>query len=209
MKKYFLIFFFSFFLVDPIFTQSLTKTEYTEDQKKEANSALNSTYLSQEEKQVIYLCNLARLDGALFNSLYLQPYITDKKLIKNSYVTSLISTLKKQKPMKVLKPEQDLYACAKDHAEKNGPSGAIGHQRYSQRFKKHAPNYSPTAENCDYGNNLGLDIVMSLLIDDGVSGVGHRKNILNPALNSVGVCIYTHKKYKYQCVMDFGTKKVK
>jgi len=60
------------------------------------------------------------------------------------------------------------------------------------------------AENCDYGSTEPLEIVMSLLIDDGIASLGHRKNILHPGLNYVGIAIEKHKTYGVNCVMDFS-----
>ena len=50
-----------------------------------------------------------------------------------------------------------------------------------------------------------LSIVITLLIDDGIKGLGHRKNILNESYNSVGVAIRPHKSYRVNCVIDFGS----
>ena len=52
-----------------------------------------------------------------------------------------------------------------------------------------------------------VEIVITLLIDEGVKGEGHRINILNEEFNSVGVAIYPHKTYKTNCVIDFGKMK--
>ncbi|MCZ6692800.1 MAG: CAP domain-containing protein, partial [Bacteroidetes bacterium] len=59
-------------------------------------------------------------------------------------------------------------------------------------------------ENCAYGLYSPLDIVMGLLIDEGVSDLGHRKNILNPDYKVIGVAIRPHKSYGTNCVQDFA-----
>ena len=34
-------------------------------------------------------------------------------------------------------------------------------------------------ENCAYGRSSGIEIVMGLFVDDGVSSRGHRSNLVN------------------------------
>ena len=63
-------------------------------------------------------------------------------------------------------------------------------------------------ENCSYGYNDSESIVMSLLIDEGVASLGHRKNILSKDFKRVGVAIGKHPTYKYCAVMDFGGRAV-
>ena len=46
--------------------------------------------------------------------------------------------------------------------------------------------YYEWGENCSYGFNEALTIVITLLIDEDIEGVGHRKNILKESCNSVG-----------------------
>lgn len=181
-------------------------SKWTEEVKEKCNTAKDVTYMSAQEKEVIYLCNLARWDGKLFGETYLQQYIDSNGLAKDSYVTSLFSTLKKTKKITPLKPAEDLYKSAEDHAVDSGKKGSIGHQNVKTRFKKYASQYDETAENCDYGSDQALDIVMSLLIDQDVPDKGHRENILDKVFKSVGVAIREHKKYDWNCVMDFGDK---
>lgn len=173
---------------------------------EKCNTAKDVTYMTDQEKEVIFLCNLARWDGKLFSETYLKQYIDSTETEKNSYVTSLFSDLKKVKKIKSLQPAEDLYKAADEHAIESGKKGSIGHQKVDARFKKHAPSYNDSAENCDYGNDQAIDIVMSLLIDEDVPNKGHRKNILDKDMTHVGVSIREHKKYDYNCVMDFGKK---
>jgi len=90
-----------------------------------------------------------------------------------------------------------------------GKTGSIGHSSsdgtpFSQRVRKKAKAAGMIAENCDYGNQTALDSVIGLLIDDGIESLGHRKNILEPKFQWIGIAIEPHKKYGTNCVMDFA-----
>lgn len=168
------------------------QSAYTEEEQMDEN-----------EKQVIYYCNLARLNPKLFGQTYVQKYL-DENQLKSSWTASLLRDLNKVKKLDVLKFDKSLYTCAKNHAETNGKKGLEGHQNYNARFKKYAPQFRVHGENCDYGNQNALDIVMSLLIDEDVPGNGHRNNILNTEFKYVGVAIAPHKEHEYNAVMCFG-----
>lgn len=167
-----------------------------------ANTAADLSYLSKEEQRVILLTNLARYDGKLFSESFLKEYLKDEK--STSYTRSLIRELSKIKELPMLFPEKDLYEIALGHAEISGKRGTAGHQQFDKRFKPVMGKYNAVAENCAYGFDLAIDIVLQLLIDEGISDLGHRKNMLNPEYNSIGIAIKTHKTYRFNCVMDFG-----
>ncbi|MFI5204597.1 MAG: CAP domain-containing protein [Flavobacteriales bacterium] len=162
------------------------------------------TSMTDTERDVIYYCNLARLDPKKFADTYVTDYIKTNVKKETSYTRSLVRDLKKARPMYVLQGSQDLYQCAYDHAVKSGKKGTTGHQELVKRMKKFAPARNPYGENCDYGNDNALDIVMSWLIDEGVSDLSHRKNMLDKEYTSAGVSIQPHKKMRVNAVMDFG-----
>lgn len=171
---------------------------------QKANTAKDAAYLTDQEKAVIFYLNLVRLDPKLFGETYLKKYL-DSTRDNNSYTKSLLKALPQTKAMEVLLPSQELSSFSKEHAIKFGKENKIGHGNFNDRIKLIKKNYRGyMAENCDYGNDKAFDIVMSLLIDENVPALGHRKNILNPLYKFAGVSIKPHKGYEWNCVMDFG-----
>jgi len=174
-------------------------SHFTKEQLKAANTAENYGKLSKDEKEVIQIANLFRMYPSKIADEYLTPYFKKNKSEVNSYTKSLLTDLKKAKACLALLPEDICMKSALSHAEKMGKSGKTGHDGMSQRLKP----YGFAGENCDYGNSQALDIIMSLMIDEGVPSLGHRKNILDADYTHIGVSIRVHKKYGDNCVMDF------
>jgi uncharacterized protein YkwD len=187
--------------------QSDVWASWDEEVIRNLNTASSTETLNEEEKKVILFINMARHDGPLFASTFLEAYLAEKGLGRNSYVKSLFRDLKKTSGLSPLQPEPDLTAIARGHASKMGESGRTGHQDFNKRFEPVMGNpYSRVAENCAYGLTEAIDIVLSLMIDDGIKDAGHRKNMLNPLFNSTGVAIRPHKSYRVNCVIDFGSR---
>ena len=183
---------------DPFFSQ------WTKEETDLANTAAN-TQLTEQEQQVIYLCNLARLNGKKFWDTYASKHINNKR---SSNISSLKSDLLGISNLPMLEPESALCKSATYHAEDLGQTGEVGHtssngKSFSERLESYF-DCMAYAENCSYGYSQAIDIVMQLLIDDNVASLGHRKNILNPKYKSIGVSIRPHAKYRYNCVMDFA-----
>ena len=123
-------------------------------------------------------------------------------------VEECIKELNSATPCLIIYPNKKLYKMSKYHADLQGKTEQIGHncpngETFIQRIKKFKIPYYCCAENIDYGQNSAREIVVSLLVDDGVPSRGHRTNILNNFYNKIGVYYGTHKKYGYMCVMDF------
>lgn len=172
------------------------------------HTAANVFYLDDEEKKVVLLMNMARHDGPLFARTFLARYVQDKQVENSAYLRTLKRDLDKVKGLVPLHPEKDLTGAALGHALASGKSGKVGHQGFNKRFEPlMGKPYLHVGENCSYGYETARDIVVSLLIDEGIKDHGHRKNILAPDFNSVGVAIRPHRKYRVNCVMDFGQHK--
>ena len=63
---------------------------------------------------------------------------------------------------------------------------------------------STIGENIAYGTTGGKDIVLQLIIDDGVASRGHRENIFKPALKFLGSWTAGHVTYSSETVIDYA-----
>jgi uncharacterized protein YkwD len=185
--------------------RSDTWDRWDESVVRRLHTAAETEYLNEEEKKVILFINMARYDGALFAETFLEAYLGEKEIGSNRYVRSLFRDLNKTSGLVPLEPVRDLTAAAREHAAETGEKGRTGHGNFNRRFEPLLGNpYEGIAENLAYGHQQAIDMVLSLLIDDGIRNLGHRKNILNPNFNAAGVAIRPHRTYRTQCVIDFG-----
>jgi hypothetical protein len=169
-----------------------------------ANTGAGMEYLSDDEKRVIMLTNLARTDGPLFAGTFLKRYLEMTGTKPNKYTLSLYEDLMSVKDLPMLIPEKDLYDVARAHAIQSGKTGYEGHKGFNKRYEKVLGKYRAVGENLNYGNHSPFQIVMRLLIDEDIPDLGHRHNMLDESFNSIGISIKPHKKYDYNCVMSFG-----
>lgn len=124
-------------------------------------------------------------------------------------VDEAIRFLSRQKPLPPLTWSDGLAAAAAELAEEQGRSGDTGHTgRQSsgmrERIERHGKWERLIAENIGYGPKDARNMVMQLIIDDGVPGRGHRKNTFNAAFGTAGVACGPHPRFKGMCVIDFA-----
>lgn len=159
------------------------------------NTASDVKYMTTTEKEVIYILNLARTNPALFANTVVTKY----PVSHTGYYKSLLNQMLTLKPQNLLYPDSLCYAGAFCHAVNSGLQGYVGHDRSNEECRK---KWYFNGECCDYGNNKPLDIIMSLLIDEGISSLGHRKICLS-SYKKIGVSIQPHKVYRVTTVIDF------
>jgi len=168
-------------------------------------------HAQSREEEVLKLLNTVRANPKAFITSHVNTYLKARDLNNNRYAKSLVADLKKCQKMDELKSSKILSAVAQMHALDMGKTGLVGHTSsdgtpFSDRLRKKAKAGGMIGENCDYGNEEPLDIVMALLIDDGIKSLGHRRNILEPHYRWIGIAIEKHKTYRVNCVMDFAEK---
>ena len=173
---------------------------WTSDEINKANTAKNTSYMDSTERAIVFYCNLARMYPKLFSQLEVKDYYgttENPDEYKNSANRrSLMRELESMEPVPPLQPDSVMALLADCFQKELEKSGEVGHDR-----KKCSDDYM--AENCSFGKVTARDVVLQLLIDEGVPSLGHRKNILSKEYTRLGVAFGDHKKYRKCAVMDF------
>jgi uncharacterized protein YkwD len=177
-------------------------SEWNDPKYVACNTAADASYMSEEEKKLLYVLNLARTNPRLFANTVVKKFpavVHDESLRNISEYNSLLETLRKQRPLPLVYPDSLGYVSAHCHAETSGMKGYTGHERQTRECKD---SRYYTAECCHYGYTDAVAILVSLLVDQNVPSLGHR-TILLSAYTTAGVSIQPHKTYGVNTVIDF------
>jgi uncharacterized protein YkwD len=124
-------------------------------------------------------------------------------------VVEAIRFLHLAKPVSPLTPSKGMSSGAKDHVTDQGSSGATQHKGNDgsqawDRVNRYGTWEKSIGENIAYGGDKARSIVMFLIVDDGISNRGHRKNIFDPDFRVIGVAYGPHPTYRTVCVITFA-----
>jgi uncharacterized protein YkwD len=128
-------------------------------------------------------------------------------------IESLITELKNLHPLHTLQPDKGLYTAAVMHSNDQNMHhwnlGHIGSDGYFpwDRIRKYSPGMKEGNENLagKFPEPSAREIVIQLLIDDGIPGYGHRENILNPEWTHIACYCAGLKDGMYQWIQEFGS----
>lgn len=100
------------------------------------------------------------------------------------------------------------HAC-QDHVTDKGEKGQTGHTGSDgsspyDRMDRYGSWSRWAAENVSYGFESGMDVVMQLLIDDGVTSRGHRTNLFSQYGTVTGVSSGFHLNYKKMSCITYA-----
>ena len=134
------------------------------------------------------------------------------RLITQEGVTAVdeaIAALSKQPPLAPLKFSQGLARAALDHVLDSGPKGLVSHEGAdgsspAARVGRYGEVGTASGECISYGFYEARQIVMALIIDDGVASRGHREIIYNGKYRLAGIARGPHQTFKTLCVIDFA-----
>jgi len=120
-----------------------------------------------------------------------------------------IRFLNRAKPQPPLALSPGLCLAAADHCREQA-GGAMGHcgnhgSDPGNRISRYGVVSQGWAENIAYGPHSAREIVLALIVDDGVRGRGHRKNIFNPTYNVAGAAYGSHARFGSVCSIDFAS----
>lgn len=122
-------------------------------------------------------------------------------------VNDAIAFLKRQRPLPPLSWAEALAASAAELVRAQEQSGKTGHGQgklaMEERIGRHLNWAGSIGENISYGPDNGREVVLQLIIDDGVPGRGHRANIFSRNFRQAGVACGSHPIFETVCVIDF------
>lgn len=190
------------------------------------NTAAATASMSQMERDVVFEINKLRSNPKRYVQEVVQPFLERFSENDMEYelspglwmrtqegvkaVKECISVLKKTKPLPILHPDEILIKAAHAHTQDMARSGTFSHNSsdgtsFSDRIQQFGFDGTAWGENLAAGfENTAQDVVLQLVIDDGVPSRGHRKNLLSPDFNVVGIGCGEHPQWRTCCTMDFG-----
>lgn len=124
-------------------------------------------------------------------------------------VQEAIAFLRRARPLQPLRFSEEMSAGALLHVIRQGQDGTLGHtgsdrSRPWDRLAEFGEWSGAVGENIHYGNADARQVVVALIVDAGVRGRGHRKNIFTAAFNVAGVARGPHRRFGSMCVIDFA-----
>lgn len=116
-----------------------------------------------------------------------------------------VEFLSRQNPVNELLLDERLSQACRDHVVDCGPKGTVSHEgsdgkNCSDRIEKYCEWDGACAESIEFGSKTAQEIIINLIVDDGVPERFQRKNLFNPDFKYVGVGSGSHR--------DFGTMSV-
>jgi len=186
----------------------LSSLEFLSSLEKEVAVELN-TARSHPKQYATYLEDFKRFYAGRYIYIAGQTQITTQE--GAAAVDEAIKFLRFCEPLPPLKISRGLSLAAQAHAKDQGLSGLTGHQGSDmsmpdERMNRFGSLMGTFGENIEYGNILARQIVMQLIIDDGVPERGHRENIFNGSFHLMGISCGPHHAFGKICVIDFADK---
>ena len=151
-------------------------------------------------------------DGYAFKTMQGQygPYTARVRLKEGvGGVDKAIAFLQRQRPVAPVAGDTLLRNAARRFAEDQAETGVWGHTAadgsdLAARIARDGTRRIANAETIMYGKSTAHDIVMHLIIDDGVRDRSHRDVIFDGSLTLVGTACRPHPKWTI-CVSEYSS----
>jgi uncharacterized protein YkwD len=125
-------------------------------------------------------------------------------------VKEAIEFLKKQPQVPPLKWSVQMAQASEDHAKDIGPKGLIQHDSsdnktgVKERLRKYGTVIACYGENLSFCCETANEVLLQLIVDDGVPNRGHRENIFNKEFNFMGCFTTQHKDFDQMTCIDYA-----
>jgi uncharacterized protein YkwD len=156
---------------------------------------------------VVREINLARENPSLY-ATFVAESRPSHMIEHGRAVDEAVRFLKKARPLPPLSLSPGMSRAAADHCAEQ-VEGQLGHDgsdrsRPGDRISRYGSWSATWGENISYSRKTAREVVLALIIDDGVRSRGHRKNIFNPKFNVAGAAFGPHARYRTVCTIDFA-----
>ena len=115
-----------------------------------------------------------------------------------------IEFLKNQKPVSELEYDEEISNISLDYAKTINNNGELeSDNAIENRLAKYLDWDYAVSESIDYGGTSGKEVIVNLLVDDGVKLRTHRENIFNQNFLYFGVAVVPNEEYEFCTVIDY------
>jgi len=118
-----------------------------------------------------------------------------------------IEFLKIQKPINEIEFDEEASKVADEYAKILSNSGedeqGQDESHIEARVEKYLDYDYAISENIDFGGSTGIEVIVNLLVDDGVKLRTHRDNLFSNKFQYYGVAVASHPEYDFCTVIDY------
>lgn len=117
-----------------------------------------------------------------------------------------IEFLKNQRPIPEITFDEEASKVAEEYAQylsKNPEQNEDDESKLDERCQKYLEYDFAISECIDYGGTNGKEVILNLLVDDGVLDRTHRENLFSTKFGYYGVGVGTHPEYEFCTVIDY------
>ena len=123
-------------------------------------------------------------------------------------VDEAIRFLRSASPQGLLNFSPGMSRAAADHCKSQAGGGmshrGSGGSTTGDRISRYGTWSGTWGENLSCGRSSAREIVIALIIDDGLRNRKHRTNIFSPTFNFAGAAVGNHARYRTICSIEFA-----
>jgi uncharacterized protein YkwD len=161
------------------------------------------------QNPAIYATFVEQLRGNFQGNLLVRPGRTPMRTKEGApAVDEAINFLRSVSPRSPLNFSSGMSRAAADHCAHQTGGGmshrGAGGSSTGDRINRYGAWSGAWGENLACGRSGAREIVMALIIDDGLRSRKHRANIFNPSFNYAGAAVGPHAIYRTICSIEFA-----